>query len=162
MKTDAVKEESNSGDIAAVTTEDTKKPTLSNKAETEEDEDVKKVTSSDKNGPQDEEDDELDEELERSADSAIAKLEEGIAMSQLEEDALIKAIRETEQEELRSEDGESVASVSTTTTSVASGGGDQLGYVDAAAAALSADSKRYEKMMESLSWADQGCNSIHL
>ena len=27
--------------------------------------------------------------------------------------------------------------------------------MDAAAAALSADSKRYEKMMESLSWADQ-------
>ena len=54
-----------------------------------------------------------------------------------------------------------MASASTTTTSVASGGGggglqqDQLGYVDAAAAALSADSKRYEKMMESLSWADQ-------
>ena len=36
--------------------------------------------------------------------------------------------RMSEQEELRSEDGESVASVSTTTTSVASGG-DQLGYV---------------------------------
>ena len=67
-------------------------------------------------------------------------------------------INPTRQEELRSEDGESVASASTTTTSVASGGGlqqDQLGYVDAAAAALSADSKRYEKMTESLSWADQ-------
>ena len=56
------------------------------------------------------------------------------------------------------EDGESMAS--TTTTPVANGGGgelqqDQLGYVDEAAAALSADWKRYEKMTESLSWTDQ-------
>ena len=45
---------------------------------------------------EEEEEDKLDDEEERSADSAIAKLEEGIAMSQLEEDALIIAIRETE------------------------------------------------------------------
>ncbi len=32
---------------------------------------------------------------------------------------------------------------------------DQLGFVDAAAAALSMDANKYEKMMESLSWADQ-------
>ena len=75
-KADAVKEESNSGDIAAITVsnEGNKKPT-----------------------EPEEEENELDDEEERSADSAIAKLEEGIAMSQLEEDALIKAIRETEQ-----------------------------------------------------------------
>ena len=76
-KPNAVKEESNSGDIAAITE---KKPTPASKTE-----------------PENGEEDELDDEEERSADSAIAKLEEGIAMSQLEEDALIKAIRETEQ-----------------------------------------------------------------
>ena len=67
-KTDAVKVESNSGDIDAVT---------------------------DKTDEEEEEEEEDDDEA--STDSAIAKLEEGIAMSQLEEDALIKAIRETEQ-----------------------------------------------------------------
>ena len=83
-KTDAVKEESDSGDIAAITftTDASKKPTSENMANKAE--------------PEEEEDEDEDEE-ERSADSAIAKLEEGIAMSQLEEDALIKAIRETEQ-----------------------------------------------------------------
>ena len=73
-KTDAVKEESHSGDMTPKTEEETK----TSKTEAEEAE-------------------EEEDEEERSADSALAKLEEGIAMSQLEEDALIKAIRETEQ-----------------------------------------------------------------
>ena len=52
-----------------------------------------------KNPTSQEQEDEEEDEEERSTDSAIAKLEEGIAKSQLEEDALIKAIRETEQEQ---------------------------------------------------------------
>jgi hypothetical protein len=83
-------------------------------------------------------------------DIAIAKNKEAITQVEREEAELICLIRETEQEELRSEDGESDKQSVTGPPEE-----DQLGFMDAAAAALSLDSKKYDKMVESLSWADQ-------